>query len=407
MGLRNMIRKAVVAVLGNAPANLVLTPGQAVWALNDYESYIREGYAGNPYVHRAVKLYSESASGIPTHAYTIKNGERVLAPENHPVSKLVQRANPMDPFFSLVESAAGSYLLSSVVYAIAVATADGRPRELYWVRPDKVNPISGPTLGSVAGYEISTREGKRVYPPESVFCLRGWDALQNKNPASSIKAAERSIDTNNSARIHNKAVFDNGGFPGVIVNTGEQYNAAREKEYTKSWKKRHSGPTQSGRALFGWGKWKIEKFGLSPEELQVDKSLIRTAIEICVAAGIPPELVGIQGQKTYSNYKEARKALYVEGVIPFLVRFYQALTIWLNKFYPEIVVGFDRNEIEALQEDRDALWKRVAECEVLSIDQKRALLGYDPIGPAKGGDTILVPAGKMPLEDILLQAKLP
>ena len=49
---------------------------------------------------------------------------------------------------------------------------------------------------------------------------------------------------------------------------------------------------------------------------------------------------------------------------------------------------FDADQVEALSADRAALWERVARADVLTVNEKRAAVGYEPVeeGEAMGVD---------------------
>jgi phage portal protein BeeE len=58
-------------------------------------------------------------------------------------------------------------------------------------------------------------------------------------------------------------------------------------------------------------------------------------------------------------------------------------------FSNELVLDFDTDEISALTGQRDALWDKVQGVDFLTINEKRAALGYDPIA---GGDVFQMDA---------------
>ncbi len=53
------------------------------------------------------------------------------------------------------------------------------------------------------------------------------------------------------------------------------------------------------------------------------------AREIALAFGVPPMLLGIPGDNTYSNYREANRVFWRQTVLPLAARFGAALTQWL------------------------------------------------------------------------------
>jgi hypothetical protein len=91
-------------------------------------------------------------------------------------------------------------------------------------------------------------------------------------------------------------------------------------------------------------------------------------------------LLGIPGDNTYSNYAEANRALYRQTVLPLLSRIASALGHWLGEsFGGSLRLAPDLDEVPALSIEREALWKRVGEADFLTVDEKRAAAGYEPL----------------------------
>jgi phage portal protein BeeE len=62
-------------------------------------------------------------------------------------------------------------------------------------------------------------------------------------------------------------------------------------------------------------------------------------------------------------------------LIPLVVRVAEELTGWLGPAFGGAVVRPNFDGVEALAEDRAALWARVGSAEFLSDAEKRAMLG--------------------------------
>jgi phage portal protein BeeE len=121
--------------------------------------------------------------------------------------------------------------------------------------------------------------------------------------------------------------------------------------------------------------------------------------DICAVYNVPPEMIGDSENKTYSTYQEARVAFYQETVLPLMDWLAAELNHWLLPRYGEsdLVLEYDKEGIEALQEDRDALWAR-ADHWWLTPNEKRNMVGLSDI---EGGDTLLVPSDLLPLDAAL------
>jgi len=134
---------------------------------------------------------------------------------------------------------------------------------------------------------------------------------------------------------------------------------------------------------------------VSPKDMDWLEGMKLSAREIAIGFGVPPELIGDTANKTYSNYREARKAFYTETVLPLMDWFRDHLNAWLvRKFGDDLWLDYDRDEIEALQEDRQAVWERLIRADWLTINEKRRAVGYEEI---PGGDVILAPISVVPL----------
>jgi phage portal protein BeeE len=129
--------------------------------------------------------------------------------------------------------------------------------------------------------------------------------------------------------------------------------------------------------LEGGLDWKA--MSLSPRGMDFISLKQMAAREIALALGVPPMLLGIPGDNTYSNYTEANRVLWRQTVIPLVQRTAAALSRWLTPAYgPGLTLKPDLDNLDALAADRDAQWARLQATTFLTDDEKRALVGYGP-----------------------------
>ena len=125
---------------------------------------------------------------------------------------------------------------------------------------------------------------------------------------------------------------------------------------------------------------------LSPKDMDFLEAKHAAAREIALAFGVPPMLLGIPGDNTYSNYQEANRVFWRQTVLPLASRVGNALTQWLAPvFGADIKLVVDPDRIPALSSDRAALWDMATKAPFLTLNEKRALTGF---GPADGGDKL-------------------
>jgi HK97 family phage portal protein len=124
---------------------------------------------------------------------------------------------------------------------------------------------------------------------------------------------------------------------------------------------------------------------LSPQEMDFLEAKHAAAREIALAFGVPPMLLAIPGDNTYSNFSEANRVFWRQTVLPLGSRIGHALTQWLApSFGPDLRLAIDTDAIEALSADRAALWERVSKAPFLSVNEQRAATGYGPVSGGAG-----------------------
>lgn len=383
-------------------AIVATTLGQPVWTPRNYASFAKEGYQKNVYVYACVKQIAMACAGIPWLVY--RRGRRGVVEEldDHPLAKLMQRPNPWQGGGRFIENVVAFLMLSGNSYIEAVGPERGAPKELYVLRPDRVKVVPGNAQQLIAGYQYTVGSETVNFGPEEILHLKLFNPLDDWYGMSPVEAAARSIDQNNESRAWNVALLQNSARPpGVLVTeqelTEEQYNRLQEQIDTH-----YAGVKNAGRPLILEGGLDWKEIGLSPADMDWLEGLKLSAREIAIAFGVPPELIGDTANKTYSNYKEARQAFYMETVLPLMDWLRDELNNWLvPKFGDDrIYIDYDRDEIEALQEDRAAVWERAMEAVkigVLTPNEARVLLGYEEV---PGADVLMVPGNMMPLTTI-------
>ncbi len=143
------------------------------------------------------------------------------------------------------------------------------------------------------------------------------------------------------------------------------------------------GAKQAGRPLLLEGGLDWKPLSLSPKDMDFVEAKNAAAREIALALGVPPMLLGIPGDNTYSNYQEATRSFWRQTVLPLVNRTAQAISAWLApSFGGGLALKPDLDQVEALSAERKSLWSRVDKASFLSVDEKRAAVGY---GPAEDG----------------------
>ena len=78
----------------------------------------------------------------------------------------------------------------------------------------------------------------------------------------------------------------------------------------------YQGARNAGRPLLLEGGLDWKAMSLSPKDMDFLEAKHTAAREIALAFGVPPMLLGIPGDNTYSNYQEANRVFFRGTVLP-------------------------------------------------------------------------------------------
>lgn len=371
-----------------APLMAYHSVGQPVWTPVDYDALTDAGYRKNAIVYRAVTLIAKSLASVPWLLY--QGDEEV---DTHPLLDLLHKPNPLQGGSLLMESLVSSLLLSGNAYLEAVSGKTA-PSELYVLRSDRVRVIPGED-GFPSGYEYRVNGQTRTIEVDfsagelPLGHLKFFNPLNDWYGMSPLEAALKALDIHNTVSGHNLALLQNGGRPsGALMIRDTTLSETQRSQLREDLKGVYEGAANAGRMMILEGDFKWEEMGLSPKDMDFTEGKNLSARDIAQAFGVPPMLVGIPGEATFSNYKEARFHLWEDTILPLLDMILDHFNMWLvPKFGKDLRLSYDPDEIPALAPRRDATWKKVNDAAFLTLNEKRQALGYAPLD-LEGCDTL-------------------
>jgi HK97 family phage portal protein len=335
----------------------------------EYSRSVRRAYLDNPVAQRAVRLAAESIGGAH------------LAPTDPKLAALVQATSAGQ---SLLETLASQVLLHGNGYVQVIKDAAGRPVELFALRPDRVSVIAGED-GWPSAYAYKVGERALTIPlldedaAPNLIHIRTFHPADDHYGAGCLAAAEQAVATHNAAGLWNRALLENAARPSgaLVYDTGDaggltsdQFDRLKD-ELTRAF----SGMPNAGRPMLLEGGLKWQALSLSPADMDFATLKAAAARDIALAFGVPPMLLGLPGDATYANYREANRALWRLTLLPLAAKLLGALAEGLAPWFPDSVLEIDLDRVPALAEDRERLWAQVSGADFLSPQEKRAMLG--------------------------------
>lgn len=352
------------------------------WSRRDYAGLARAGYMHNPVVHRAVRMIAEAAAYVPWLLY-----DGVTELDAHPLIAVLTRPNPRQSAASFMEGLYGHLMLSGNAYVEHVPLPGGGA-ELHLARPDRTTIISDGS-GWPQAVEIAPGSRKRRVPlrvagnEQSALHVALFHPLDDQYGFSPLEAAAMALDMHNAAATWNKALLDNSARPsGALVYQPKDGTNLTDEQFQRlkqELEEGYSGTQWAGRPLLLEGGLDWKAMGLTPKDMDFMEARNGAARDIALAFGVPPMLLGIPGDNTYSNYQEANRAFFRQTVLPLAARMAREFTHWLAPAHGGMLrFEPDADRIDALATEREALWKRVSDAPFLTEDEKREAVGYRP-----------------------------
>jgi len=352
--------------------------GRPAWTARDYASLAREGFARNPVAYRCIRMIAEAAASVPLAVFA----GGVRAP-GHPLQALIDRPNPaqsapdlMEGFFGALQTAGNAYL--------EAGGAGGPPTELYALRPDRMTAVPGPD-GWPDAYDYQwgaararLQRGADGFLP--VLHLKLYSPTDDYYGASPLEAAATAIDMHNAASAWNKALLDNSARPsGALVysnrDTADRLSEDQFDRLKAELNDTYSGVREAGRPMLLEGGLDWKPMSLTPADMDYIEGKHAAAREIALAFGVPPQILGVPGDNTYANYREANSAFWRQTVAPLVERAARAVTAWLGPKFPGATLRPDLDLVPALSAERDALWARLQAATFLTDAERRRMAG--------------------------------
>lgn len=358
--------------------------GRASWTSRDVGTLTRIGFMGNPVGFRCVKMIAEAAAAVPL---VLQSSERRY--EAHPVLDLLARPNGLQSRADLLEAFFGQMLLSGDGYLEAAGVdTKGYPLELHVLRSDRMKVVPGNDGWPVA-YEYAVGSRKHRFDMKGehapILHVRFFHPQDDHYGMSPMQAAAAAVDVHNSASRWSKALLDNAARPsGAIVYKGvDGQGTLGSDQYSRlvdEIEQNHQGAKNAGRPMLLEGGLDWKPMGFSPSDMEFHKTKDTAAREIALAFGVPPMLLGLPGDNTYSNYQEANRAFYRQTVLPLVIKATAAISGWFPQYFAEpLSLSPDMDGIPALAHEREAQWRRISEAAFLTNTEKRSLLGLPKI----------------------------
>lgn len=369
----------------------VLIPGGtgAVWKPRRYDTFAKEAYLTNVISYRCA---DEIARAVESVEWRIEQRRRDGTFEeitDHPLIELMYRPNPEQTWGELRYRHTAFAVISGNSYMERIGPDTGKNVGVYkelWVhRPDRMHINVTPDTGIRRGYVYSGPSGRtREWPVDpitggsNIWHMKFFHPLNDWYGAGPVEPTAREIDTANEAMEWNKNLLQNQGRPGMIVSFKGNIGETEYNRLEKKLREKYGGPKNTGKHLIVEGDGAtVTPYGWSPLDMDYIEGNRELSRRIALGFGVPPMLLGIPGDNTYSNYAEAKLAFWENTVFFFIKRFGGGFSHWMFEAKDRLALVPDYDKLPALEPRRKEQFDKAEKADFLTINEKRDMVGYE------------------------------
>lgn len=369
----------------------------------DYENVSKEAFLKNVISFSCIREIAQAVSAVTWEVHEVdNNGESIYAPA-HDVNRLLRRANPMESFSYLMYKLS-AYLILTGNSALRRTTVSGGkfPKELFAIPTQNFSPLLD-SDEKLIGYIVKDQQNNETeytINPVTMDCdirhIKLFNPKDDFYGTSATDVSAREIDTSNESVDWNLNLVRNQGNPGMIINLVADMSPEEFAEFEDYIEDKFSGSANASRNLILTGDQgtSVKPYSLTPAELEFLESNRELSRRIALAYGVPPMLLGIPGDNSYSNQRVARQAFFETTVAFYLKLYSNELTHWIFGDDHRHIIKYNDDNVTYLEDRLIAKYRRIEKATFLTVNEKRRLAGF---GPVDGGDVVLTPQTMIPL----------
>lgn len=303
--------------------------------------------------------------------------------DRHVANKLLAQPNPFYDLHTLLAGIATSLVLDGNAYVLKVRNGRRQPAELWYLPHTQVSLERDRITGLPTGYSYTSGVERRTLALEDVIHIK--DGVKPGDPLlgwSGLSAVIREVLTDSEAAAYSYAILRNMGVPGVLISAKSdamEFDDATADYVREKWRSLTRGDSR-GETIVISTPVEVSTPGFTPEQLNLDRIRQIPERRICAVLGVPPVVVGLGEEPTYSNYATAREAAYEAFLAPLWRLMARALTHGLREVLGDRKLEFDLDSVRALQEDLDKLHARAREdykAGLVTREEARAIIGLE------------------------------
>lgn len=377
MAFFDFLRKKEASVRQEEERSLGLGLG-----FNNISSYANTQSMRLSAVYAATNMISNSCALIPMKVLSTKGGRRKEV-ENHSLNMILNLSpNSKHNHFNFFKLLIESVILKGNGYAYIERDGNLNVKALHLINPDFVNPV---ITDDGIKYLVNGMD-KAV---DAINMIHLYQHLDDTfRGISTIKYADMALSGAYNAEKHSDNFFKSGaGLMGVLKSSAPMTNE-QKKQVAESWSASIKNTLGGGVAILPQGL-DFQSISVSPEDSQLLDVRKYNVIEIARFFNISPVKLFDYSNVSYSTLEQTSMSYLQDTILPFT----QLMEDEFNRklFKPSEVgkysIDFDYSVLVQTDKTSEAeYYNKLLTNGILSVNDVRAKLGYEPIPAEEGGD---------------------
>lgn len=366
----------------------------ASWGQVSYAALARRAYS-NPTAARALRLVSQLMASVP---FVVERPDGEME-EEHEMLRLIERPNPRTSRGLLMDQIVAHLYCAGEVFVRRVAPTSGRNAgrptanggSLSLLNPGRFQDfVRERGTDEITGYRFTDRLGRvQTFDTNEVLHIRIFNPTNEDRGLPLLLAAHRAMEQMESADAWNKSLSEGGGrIPGVLMPNlpdGKQLTEEQVQRAQETADRSFSEAQRQSKAIVLSGAFKYESASMTLRDADFLNANKQNMRHIAAVIGVPATLLGDEkgGSLTDAGVDSEVRATYLLTVLPLLDFVLGELNAWLSPAYEGLKLAYDRDQIEALQEDVNAIFERYNKATGgawLTVNEAREANNYDRLG---------------------------
>lgn len=353
-------------------------------------------YRSLPWVAVCVNKRANGTARLPLVVYRRGKDGRQRQRE-HPYARLLATPNPKYDRYRFWTWTASMYDVYGEAMWAKLRRPGEAPRELWPMHPGQTR-MKVSDSGEVtycfwgSGTEIEVREADVVH-------FRRYNPEDPHRGMSPLEPLRSTLENEDAARRATSSFWQKGARPAVALTHPAKLSDAAADRLKLRWDQAAAGASNTGATVVLEEGMDAKVLSLSAEEAQYIESEKLNAVETCAVYDIPPTVVGILDNATFSNVTEQLRSFYRDTMAPLLNYFEAVLDHQLRPDFSDagdIYAEFLMDEVlRGDFEQRAAAKQKAINSGQMTPAEARAMENLPFI---EGSDRLLINSTMVPLD---------